>query len=107
MFDVLIEHFSEGTFKLDWAINALRYYKLRNKMLPFGTTDLLDKEITYVEFKTFQQTLKNLINYNANPKYIAYCIYCCMQYDLLNRDTLWIARQYLKSKITNKSVHLG
>lgn len=106
-YEILIEHFSEGTFKVDWAINALKYYRIRNAYLPFGKTDLSDGEARYVEFTIFQQTLKTLINYKADAKHIAYCAYCCLRLNPRNTDTLWIVKQYLKGKTFYKQEHLG
>jgi len=97
-YELLIEHFSEGTFKRDWVINALKYFRLRNKYLPFGKTNLTESEAKEQELIIFQQRLKELINYKAKASDILYCLYQCMALDFSNRDTLWVAKQYLKSK---------
>lgn len=105
-YQILIEHFSEGTFRVDWAINALKYYRLRKSYLPFGKNNLTDPEARYVEFKIFQQTLKDLINYKAGIKHIVYCLYCCLARNPRSLDTLWIFKQYLKGKTFYQPEHL-
>jgi glycosyltransferase involved in cell wall biosynthesis len=106
-YEILIEHFSEGTFKIDWTVNALKYFRLRKQYLPFGKTHLKDLEVKQLELKIFQQTLKNLINYKAKASDIMYCLYECIKLDLRNKDTMWIAKQYLRGKTLGKTEHLG
>lgn len=95
-FQVLIEHFSTGTFEKQWTENALKYYKIRKNYLPFGIGKISGSEAKNIDLKAFQQAMHKLISHKAHLLDIVYCLYKCLLINPWNRDTMWIAKQYFR-----------
>jgi len=97
-FEVLIEHFSKGTFAKDWLVYAVKYYKLRAKHLPFGPLAVGAAEARRLEIHAFQEAIRMMIDKQLSAVDIRYCLYKCLQLAPLNRGTWWLAKQYLKAQ---------
>jgi GT2 family glycosyltransferase len=68
VFDILIEHFSNGNVNQEWINNALILKKKWNFLLPISTVVLADKEKAKIEFKTLQEFIQILIVNNHNDR---------------------------------------
>ena len=97
-YEILIEHFSAGTFGKDWTLSALKYFKARQPYLPFGSIYLPAAEIKREELHVFHYFIRELVAYKAAPADILYCLYQCLAIDLWNKDTLYLAKKYIKHK---------
>ncbi|MFC7670074.1 glycosyltransferase [Hymenobacter humi] len=77
-YEILIEHFSAGTFERDWLINAIKYYKLRRAYLPFGAIALTASEAKAIELNVFQQAAMKTIGYDLGlQEFVFACAKLC------------------------------
>ena len=97
-FDVLIEHFSHGTFDKVWMQNALNFYKQRKNYLPFGVQYLTKTELDYHNVIAMHRFAQLIIQHGLPKKDILYCLKECLKLNPLNRDTIYLLRKQLFAK---------
>ena len=98
-FEVVIEHFSRGSFDKKWISHAIDFYRKRQHLLPFGVVDLTESEQKAINLKAFQSTASLAIKLNASAADVVYCLKKCLAFDFTNRDTLYLMRLFLISKL--------
>ena len=68
VYDILLEHFSFGSFSKEWVNVQLLLNKKWNKQLPFVAGKLGDKEIMMAEERNLKEFLKILVNTNYSKR---------------------------------------
>lgn len=81
-YDVLLHHFSEGSFNVEWFLEMLKFHKKWSKQLPAQTEELTQAEKLLIEKKTFRTFIEYLVQ-AKRPMAEAYQI-------------LWRDNRYLK-----------
>lgn len=97
-FEVLIEHFSHGTFDKVWMQNALSYFKQRSNYLPFGPQLLTRTEKNALNLITMQRFTLNIIEAKLPKKDVFFCIAECLKISPLNRDNFYLMKRFLFTK---------
>jgi len=59
-FDVLLEHFSEGSYNADWLKDTIKLFEKWQHILPINLEGLSRKQMIYIERRTFKHFLKQL-----------------------------------------------
>jgi glycosyltransferase involved in cell wall biosynthesis len=101
-FDILIEHFSHGTFDRTWIKTALEYYKKKKDHLPVVASQVTaapQKALDLAATQAFTGMLIRNKLYNGDKATDAdtwYCIAECLKLAPLNRDTWYLAKIALK-----------
>lgn len=91
-FNILIEHFSCGTFDKVWMHQALNFFKKRKKYLPFKTGHIKNSEQKYIDISIMHEFIRNMINQNFRKIDILFCLKECMIISPFNRDTLYLLK---------------
>lgn len=91
-FEVLIEHFSHGTFDKVWMENALHYYKHRKDYLPISTLALTKTELHSLDLLAMQRFTLHSIEHHLPRKHVLYCLKECFKLSPLNRDNFYLAK---------------
>ena len=99
-FKVTIEHFSRGSFDRKWVSYAIDFYRKRQDILPFGIVNPTANEQKAINLKAFQNVASLAISLNASTADVLYCLKKCLTFSLTNRDTLYLVRIFLVSKIS-------
>jgi glycosyltransferase involved in cell wall biosynthesis len=94
-FEVLIEHFSHGTFDKIWMESALHFYKNRKAYLPFGPLYFTKTELHALNLLAMQKFTLNSIEYKLPKQHILYCLKECFKLSPLNRDNFYLAKRAL------------
>jgi hypothetical protein len=94
-FDILIEHFSHGTFDNAWLENAIHYYKKRNKYLPFSPEKLTRTVQSSLDLIVWQSFTLRVIQNKLPKKDALFCLLECLKLNPLNRDNLYLLKRYL------------
>lgn len=97
-FEVLIEHFSHGTFDKVWMQNALSYFKQRSSYLPFGPQMLTRTEKNALNLIAMQKFTLNIIKAKLPNKDIFFCVTECLKISPLNRDNFYLMKRFLSTK---------
>ena len=63
-FDVLLEHFSEGSYNADWLKDTIKLFEKWHHILPINLGGLPHKQIIYIERRTFKHFLKQITQSN-------------------------------------------
>lgn len=63
-YDILIEHFSEGSYNVGWIQDTLKLHKNFRHLLPISTVKVAKKEQKNIEKRTFKYFLKLLADKN-------------------------------------------
>lgn len=96
-FRVLLEHHSRGSVNDAWVRNALKYQRKRRGQLPFGPATIPPTEQRRIELKAMQEFTGRLIR-GAFPRGLAAGYLArCWRLAPCNRDTWWLARQWLRA----------
>lgn len=95
-FDVLIEHHSRGSVNTSWLHNALKYEQKRKSQLPFGPATLSAEQARRLEVPPLQEFIGRLLRAGFSNQLILGYLRRCLALDPLNRDTLWLVRQWLR-----------
>lgn len=93
-FDVLLEHHSRGSVNTAWLHNALKYERKRQGQLPFGPAKVSAAQSRRIEVKALQEFSNRLLQAALPKKQIFPYIWRCLVLDPLNRDTLWLLKQW-------------
>ena len=100
-FQVLIEHFSEGSFDKNWLNHSYRYYELRKSYLPFGVEKLSEKEKARIDLAALQSAAYKFIHENMDIKRTIALLKDCFVKDVYNKDTLWLLKTFVMRKVRN------
>lgn len=95
-FEVLIEHFSHGTFDKVWMENAINFYKIRKNSLPITFAEMTRTEKHYLDLVAMQSFTFRIIQSNMPKKDILYCLIECLKIEPLNRDNLYLLKRYIR-----------
>ena len=95
-FELLIEHFSMGTYGADWLHNAVNYYKRWKDRLPFGVITVDQAEIKKRQLVSFQHIVRMMLDFKVSAGDVVYSLGQCLALDFGNRDTWWLVKQHLK-----------
>lgn len=98
-FELLIEHFSGGTYGSDWLHNAVNYYKRWKNQLPFGIIVITPTEVKKRQLGTFQHVLRMMLEHKTSINDIIYSLRQCLALDIRNKDTWWLVRQHLQKAL--------
>jgi glycosyltransferase involved in cell wall biosynthesis len=63
-FDVLLEHFSEGSYNVDWLKDTIKLFEKWHHILPINLEGLSRKQVIYIERRTFKHFLKQVAESN-------------------------------------------
>ena len=69
-FDILIHHFSEGSFDKDWLTDSIKVHKKWESILPKFTTPITLKQQRVFEKRAFKTLIKNLLIQKTSLKRI-------------------------------------
>lgn len=97
-FEILIEHFSHGTFDKVWMQNAVLFFKKRKKYLPFGVDFLTKTERDFLDLKAMQAFTLRIIETKLSKSEVLFCLLECLKHNPLNRDNLYLVKRYLAMK---------
>jgi hypothetical protein len=97
-FDVLIEHFSHGTFDKVWLQNAVHFYKKRHSYLPINLAGLSSAEQRLMDLAVMQDFIGRSIRQGLSKKDVLFCIIEWLKLKPFNRDNLYRLRQNLLKK---------
>lgn len=95
-FELLVEHHSRGSVNTSWLHNALKFEQKRKGQLPFGPAILSAAEARRLEIPPLQEFINRLLGAGFSSKLIGGYLYRCLALDPLNRDTLWLVRQWMR-----------
>lgn len=97
-FDVLIEHFSHGTFDKVWMQNAIGFYKKRKKYLPIDSGKLTRTEKGFLDLLALQEFTLQILHHGLPKEDVLFCVLECLKLSPLNRDNIYLFRRYLAMK---------
>ena len=99
IYDILIEHFSHGTFNEVWMQNAIQFYKKRKDYLPVNPAGLTKNEQNQMDLAVSQNFIALITKHKLGKRDILFCIIEWLKLNPLNRDNLYLLKQSLfKSK---------
>jgi len=94
VYDVLVEHLSEGSINKSWIENSIIFHNKWRKVLPRAVRPLPEGETQPIELWTAKDFIKQLKAYKFDTAIILRC-----QLEYLNllsfRDKLWLLRNYI------------
>jgi hypothetical protein len=102
--NILMEHFSQGSYNASWYENALKFYKIRKKYLPFGSMKLSVKKERETELNALQAFIAGYIDYDITPMQMVNLFFKCLAIDFFNKDSFWLIKKYIKVKILRSQV---
>lgn len=98
-FDVLIEHFSHGTFDKVWLQNAVHFYKKRRSYLPVNPVGLSQAEQKLMDLEVMQGFIERSIRQGLSKKDVLFCLAEWLKLNPFNRDNLYrLKHSILKKK---------
>jgi len=97
-FDILIEHFSHGSFDKVWYANALHYYQQRRHLLPFGVEDMSASEASQLSLSVLHQFTSTYIDHHISLKGAMFLVRECLKRAPFNRNSLWLVKKLLKTR---------
>jgi hypothetical protein len=95
-FQLVLEHHSRGSVNAMWIRNALKYERKRRKELPFGPISISAAERKRIELRALQEFTGRLIRGAFPRQLIAKYLGRCLALAPFNRDTLWLAKLWLR-----------
>ncbi|GAA3977111.1 glycosyltransferase family protein [Mucilaginibacter dorajii] len=103
IYDVLIEHFSEGNYNKTWLLDTLKLHEKWNSQLPVNYSSLTGAEVIYTEKATFKYFIKYLSTFGLPISYARKMLHINNRYLKLNfklylKLQFYILLQSLKSK---------
>ncbi|WP_201986376.1 glycosyltransferase [Hymenobacter rubidus] len=99
-FELLIEHHSRGSVNTSWLHNALKYEDKREGQLPFGPAKVSAVRSHQLEIVALQEFIGRLLRAEF-PRSLSFSyLLRCFKLAPLNRDTLWLFKQWLRGAIS-------
>ena len=106
-FELLVEHHSRGSVNISWLHNALKYEQKRQGQLPFGPAQVSAAQGRRLEVVAMQEFIGRLLQAGFPPRLVWDYLRRCFALDPVNRDTLWLLRQWVrKTVLSNKPTTL-
>lgn len=99
-FQLILEHHSRGSVNAMWIRNALKYRRKRHKELPFGPISISTTERQKIELHALQEFTGRLIRGKFSAQLIAAYLGRCLALAPFNRDTLWLAKMWIRGMHT-------
>ncbi len=103
-FGVLLEHHSRGSVNEMWVRNALKYQQKRRGQLPFGPAIVASDKSRQMEINALQEFTGRLIKGQFSHRFVAKYLAFCLALEPFNRDTLWLAKQWLRRGLSIQRV---
>lgn len=97
-FEILIEHFSRGSFDNNWYKNALHYYRKRRDYLPFGVMDIPENESQMLSIKALKDFTNEFIDRGISFKDSLYLVQECIVRSKFNRHSWWLLKKVLLNR---------
>lgn len=91
---VLLEHHSRGSINTLWLRNAIKYERKRKGQLPFGPAEVSAAHSRELTVKALQEFSGRLLRAGFPKKQVLSYLGRCLALDPLNRDTLWLLKQW-------------
>jgi GT2 family glycosyltransferase len=101
---ILVEHFSQGSYNKSWYWNALKFYNMRKKYLPFGTVELTAVKERKIRLQALQAFIAGYIDYDISFWQFFILFIKCFAIEPLNKDSLWLAKKYVKVKMLSGEI---
>ncbi|MDF7810187.1 glycosyltransferase [Hymenobacter sp. YC55] len=102
-FDILIEHFSNGTINKPWLINALKYQAKYKSALPFGVVSVDKEQNALLEKNATHDFVKRLIDMGAPHSLILSNIVKLASYSLTDKHLVNLIKRYIRNNILKKA----
>ena len=96
-FQILLEHHSRGSVNDSWLHNALKYQQKRLGQLPFGVATLSQAQQDQMELRALHEFAGRIIRARFPARTILRYLVRCFKYNPFNRDTLWLAKLWLRN----------
>lgn len=103
-FEVLLEHHSRGSVNDMWVRNALKYKAKWQGQLPFGPVAVPAARQRQLEMNALQEFTGRLIRGKFPLRVVARYLRQCLILEPLNRDTLWLLKDWLRRGLANGSL---
>lgn len=97
--DILIEHFSYGSYTKPWYENALNFYESRKQYLPFGPANVSAVEERRLRLMAIQHFIRGYIDHGLPLSQAVRFITKCLFIEPLNKDTHWLVKKYFNVRI--------
>lgn len=98
-FDVLIKHFSRGSFNDVWYATALQYYRKRRAYLPFGTPPAPAEAMATLSLNTLRQFTSDYIDRRISYADSLFLVWESINRSRFKRESWWLARKLAQSLI--------
>ena len=94
-YDVLLHHFSEGTYNSEWLEETIKLYKKWCSRLPVYTESFTPKQIYQIERQSFKTFIRRLLQYGF-PAQVAWdVLYYQNRYSRFNRPLFFKLHYYI------------
>lgn len=94
-FDILIEHFSHGTFDKVWMQNAISFFIKRKQYLPFGVQPMSRTEKNAINLIATHRFINRAIDMDLSKKDIIFCLKECFKMSPFNRDNFYLLKRVM------------
>lgn len=102
--NILIEHFSYGSYTKPWFENAWHYYNKRRSYLPFGSVAVSAAEERRLRLLALQHFMRTYIDYEL-PLGLGFRLLTeCLSLEPTNRDSYWLLKKYVKVRLLKQSI---
>lgn len=101
-FNVMIEHFSNGTINDVWLVNALNYQKKWTAHLPFGTALIPSGEVARLERIALLDFANRLLGTRLPSAYVVAQLRRLLTYGVFDREILGMVKRFLKQRYFSK-----
>ncbi|MCC3153806.1 glycosyltransferase [Hymenobacter sp. BT770] len=101
-FGLVLEHHSRGSVNSAWLLNALKYQKKRRGQLPFGVAQPTPSQRAAMELKALQEFTGRLIRARFPSSLILQYLARCLCHNPFDRDSLWLAKLWLRGGARKK-----
>lgn len=94
-FNIMIEHFSKGSYDDKWYREALSFYKKRRQYLPFGVKELSDQEKERISLKELIYFTCGFIDRKISKADSVYLVHDCLARSSYKRESWWLIKKLL------------
>lgn len=102
--NILIEHFSYGSYTKPWFENAWHYYNKRRSYLPFGSVPVSAGEAQRLRLLAFQHFMRAYIDHGLPLGLGLRLLAECLVLEPTNRDSFWLLKKYIKVRMLKQPV---
>lgn len=97
--DVLIEHFSYGSYTKPWYDTAVEYYDKRRAYLPFSSVHISAAEARQLRLQAFQRFISGYVDNGLTVGQGLRLLTECLAIAPFNRDSLWLLKKFIKARL--------